>query len=324
MTIYTSLEEKEGNYNPNSWRVIDSKDELDSVIETFKDLRSSNGHILFRGICEAKYKLYTSLQRDCFSKNLNSNKVTQRDIVIKLLQEGRNNSSKFNVLPEYFAKMGIPLNDWILLALLQHYGAPSPLLDFTKDFIPALYFMCLGMNTYYSNNEIDHYFSIVYFKAVDACAHLFENLPKTALNIYKSQNPRPTSYAEKNKFILEELSFENIMNNRTLELIPSYKGVTNVRYGNKKWILNLPIANMNMTSQEGEFVCNLSNTEPIEQLMKKDGTNYLHCINIHKSLYHYIIRQYLKGSLEEMKKALFPTEYQAAEDIYSRTMSSLF
>lgn len=212
----------------------------------------------------------------------------------------------------------------MLLAMLQHYGAPSPLLDFTKDYIPALYFMCLGLKHAYSTNPIDQYCSIVYFKGVDACAHVLENLPKTGLSIYNSSNPRPTKYNEKIEFIRTELSFERIMNGRTLELIPSYKGVTKISHNNHQWILNLPISNMNMTSQEGEFICNISATEPLENLMKSGNTNYLHCFNIHKSLVDYIIDKYLGGSLEEARKKLFPTEYQAVQDIYYRTMASIF
>lgn len=79
-----------------------------------------------------------------------------------------------------------------------------------------------------------------------------------------------------------------------------------------------------MTSQEGEFICNIDNTTPVENLITSGEKKYLHCINIHKSLYNYILDKYLGGSLEVMRSVLFPTEYQAAQDIYSRTMASIF
>lgn len=324
MTNYTCFDEKKLNYNPDTWKVIDTVEEFEREIDVFKNLKSSNEHILFRGICEANYKLYTSLQRDCFSKNINPAKVSQRDIVLRLLQEGRKNPKNHNILPAYFAKLGIPLNDWMLLAIMQHYGAPSPLLDFTKDFRPALYFMCAGMQHKFSSNPIDQYSSVVYFNAKNACGNVIESIRKTGLRIYQTTNPPLESYKERNNFVIEGLSFEKIMEGKILELIPSYKGVTNISHDNYRFIVNLPISNMNMASQEGEFVCNLSDNQPIESIMKKDGINYLSCINIHKSLYQYIITKYLNGSLEEMRRTLFPSEEQAAMDIYSRTLASLF
>lgn len=323
MKEYSSFEEKKAFFNPDTWRIIDSPSEFENLISDFREFKQGNSHTVFRGICNAKYKLYTSLQRECFSKNIDTNEITPKKIVIKLLSEARKPSNK-NILPDYYRQLGIPLNDWLLLAILQHYGAPSPLLDFTKDFLPALYFMCLNMVSAYSQNEIDKYFSIVYFKGVDACAHVIENIRKTGLNIYKRDTPGLETYQERAKFSIEALSFENIMRDRELELIPSYKGVTNITHNNNKWIVNLPISNMNMVSQEGEFICNISPDKPIEELMRNNGINYLNCVNIHKKLYHYIIDKYLAGSLDFMRNKLFPSESQAASDIYFRTMSSLF
>lgn len=325
MTEYNSFEDKKQHFD--TWEIIDTPGDFNRMISEFKALKSSNNHVLFRGICEARYKLYTSLQRECFNRGIGPNDATGKSIVLKLLEQSRNNPKGQNYIPEYFAKLGIPLNDWMLLALLQHYGAPSPLLDFTKGFIPALYFMCLGITPRYSNREIDNYASIIYFKTVDVCsAHLIENLPKTCEEIYNQSNKKLSNYRERDEFVLNDLSFDNIMsNNRKIELIPSYKGINKIKHkGNNKWIANLPIANMNMTSQEGEFVCNISDSEPLENLMVSGNTKYLHCYNIKKSLYHYILDNYLKGSLDAMKAELFPSEYQAAKDIYFRTMANLF
>lgn len=323
MTNYQTLDEKKQFYNRDTWRVVNTTAELKEILEDFTKLKNSKQHALFRGICEAKYKLYTSLQRECFSNNINVTVDTPRKIIKELLRQAYD-SSNGNILPAYYKQLGIPLNDWLLLAILQHYGAPSPLLDFTKDFYPALYFMCLGMAASYSTNEIDHYFSIVYFKGVDACGQVIENLPKTGLTLYQALVEKPTEQAEREQVVRNNLSFEKVMGNRPLELIPSYKGVTNIRPKNNKWSVNIPISNLNMVSQEGEFICNISHDKPIEELMTSRGNNYLHCINIHKSLYHYIVDKYLEGSLDRMRQKLFPTEYQVAQNIYHRTMSNLF
>lgn len=68
-------------------------------------------HAVFRGVPEAKYKLYTSLQRELFNLNLNEEGLGKK-MTIRLLANAKNPSSKW---VNYFKSMGIVENDWLYL-----------------------------------------------------------------------------------------------------------------------------------------------------------------------------------------------------------------
>lgn len=324
MDSYNTFEEKNEKFAENER--IDTPEQFETMIQKLTDLRKkSKVRCVFRGICEAKYKLFTSLQREWLTMDMStvSNGKTPSHYVECMISTLKDRN---NALMKYFRALDVSVNDWLLLAFLQHYGAPSPLLDFSRDFIPALYFMCLGMKQDYSNNPIDHYASLVYYQTVEICANGYEKLGTTAWNSW-DVNGRPNlkKVVDRDKFVEQHLSFGKVMANKDIEVITSDEGKTQIKKSKESYVTSFPIGNLNMVSQTGEFVCNLSEDKPLEDLfVSRKGIPLIHCFNIHKSLFEYIIDKYFDGSIEKTTPALFPTEYMLAQETRTKALRTIF
>ena len=87
--------------------------------------------MLFRGQADVKYDLMPSLGRD-----------RELDVDISIFNEERDmiDMAKYK-LPDVFHNDLQPIE---LLALLQHHGIPTRLLDITENALVALYFACVG------------------------------------------------------------------------------------------------------------------------------------------------------------------------------------
>lgn len=116
--------------------VVNSRQELDQCLA---DLESKQNHrkerFLFRGHNEASYKLYTSSQRFWNYRNMATTRMNYTDAIVKMI-----NILKAGPLYDYYKRLGVVQNDWLYLSFLQHYGAPSPLLDFSRKYDVALFF----------------------------------------------------------------------------------------------------------------------------------------------------------------------------------------
>ena len=146
---YKSLEEKATLF---SHIKMDTKDVLDFHLEKLQEF---SPNCIFRGVNEAKYKVYTSVQRSWICNGLG------RHSSINLMVDSMITSLRNNVtLIDYYKSLNIIPTDLLYLGLLQHYSAPTPLLDFTYDYKTALYFATKGLSEGCSDSEIDDYFSL--------------------------------------------------------------------------------------------------------------------------------------------------------------------
>lgn len=149
--MYKTIEEKTKLFNQTT---IKSEDELRFMISSL----SARSCLRFRGVCEAKYTMLTSLQRNCPSIMLGR----QKEYMSNLLHRVKTNPDVLT----YFQRKGIAINDISCMALMQHQGLPTPFLDFSTDLFVALSFAADGVKLESCSVETDNYVSLYVFDTV--------------------------------------------------------------------------------------------------------------------------------------------------------------
>ncbi|WP_079243198.1 FRG domain-containing protein [Chryseobacterium indologenes] len=249
--------------------------DVQKIFDTIKAFQEIGDGFIYRGCGEAKYKLYNSAQRMYINQELH--KQVQDDIISEHYKDFISNlitaTKKWNneVVKKLLINSGIDENnDLAYLSYMQHFGVPTPFLDYTSNPYVALFFAIDGINFTPSDNEIDNYFSLYY--------------------TYKMNTAFITWQMVFDKNIKEkDISYESIDLNCMSIILPEtefYK------------IFN----SANIINQEGLFLFNNHPWYPLERTYKEDvehtksslGEDKFKelmildtvsgCINIHKSL----------------------------------------
>ena len=275
--------------------VINTPKEFDSW---FKDFAEEN--YIYRGSCEAKYMNYTSAQRDWITKEwTKSLQIPFEEYVDRLISKIASNS----LLLEYFRSLNIWPNDILWLSFMQHYGMPTPLLDFTKDLRVGLFFGTDGLKHNPSNVDVDNYFSVYALYCTDTIFpvdKLFANgiaNGQRMVEEYKKQNPEVQiddsilqNIDQMTKWIKKDGIRDGLFTMPFL-FIPNPLDAQIVESTLKQ---RLYWSNPNIVAQKGCFVINSSDNVPLEEAIAKNGKNPLMIsIDIHKSLAEYIKKTYI-------------------------------
>ena len=123
-------------------------------------LNNVNTDNMFRGMGEAKHKLFTSSQRFWIVNNLDQWWSPKKYLeFIKVFLDNARSKLLFKKVFEYY-RLSPNQRDFPILSILQHYGAPTPLMDWSYNLDVALFFATENVFPSYSMNEIDQYFSV--------------------------------------------------------------------------------------------------------------------------------------------------------------------
>lgn len=237
---YKTFEEKSKNFN------IIKIDNIDDFEFVYKNLSKFKG--IYRGVKSSSYKIYTSKQREFFKNSNNKN-------YIRVLKENK-------YLQEYFRLAKIPKTDLSYYSILQHYGKPTPLIDFSFNFSVALFFGMekISNKKTTSLTELDNYFSLYFISKEDLdiidVSSLLRNISEynTKTNEY-FQNYEDYSQEK----ILEGAYGLFYINSRKVYFLyyeDSYSDIVNI-YNNQRILM-----------QEGVFIFNDLNQYSLEEALK--------------------------------------------------------
>lgn len=245
---YSTFEEKSKYFNIH---YIDTIDEFKNLL---KEHSSPVG--IYRGINNGGYKIYTSLQRQIITQNLTSFNIN------KYISETR----KEPILKKYFQTFNIVPSKLSIWSYLQHYGAPTPLIDFTFDIKKALYFATEKFDS--SNFEISNTpsdrFSIFFIKnsdleliGIDKVFDSFKQYKKYAVDIFNSYPPEKDfdfdNLLEHCDKMFDLNVLEVFLLNQKEEFIDVFNSYNNIR----------------IIAQDGLFINNSLDESPLEEALQK-------------------------------------------------------
>lgn len=322
--FYTSLSEKNLLFHSH---LVDSKIEFDKMISVFES-RSKEPHI-YRGVSESKFKLYNSAQRIWKIQELYKLNPSY-DYFIK---EEIKNAKAFqnNLLDKFYSAFGLKTYDLSVLSFLQHYGAPTPLLDFTHNYKCSLFFAIDGMKQSPST-DIDNYISI-YSINISSSKEFFPSIIDRIESDYN--NPElvfgkiePIDFIDISKQSWESLisasrkiSIENLsydyLDKLSIFYMPSRTSHHFQSYDTRERMsLIYNQHNLNIINQEGLFVYNSSSDKSLENIFNQNSRvqGRIECWNIHKSLNEYINTFLEKNNIT--KEFIYPQEEYIAEKAF--------
>jgi hypothetical protein len=289
---------------------IETEKEVDALFEKYEN----QSEIIFRGQREAKWRLYSSLQRYWNWDKLNENE-NHLEFLKKIINAGKENYSKEieSVLNENHIDV---LNDIAILGFLQHHDCPTPLLDWTYDFKISMFFAIDGLEKNNVVKEIGDYFSVYFieendFQAGSVQSILDEGLSETGENkklelidlVAKDENQKKEmiehfkerSYIDRNRVTGSGLISHMTKIEHMINIPLSYFSDKNITSGIAFSLIN----SNNIANQNGAFTWNSHISKPIEvigneQFLENDTEyepndyRFCSCYNINKKLENYI------------------------------------
>jgi len=250
--------------------------------------------VVFRGMTQAKYRLFNKAQR-AYQANKSANVKDEKTFHSSIEQMiGNARTVNNSVLANFFKTAGLRDNDVAILSFLQHYGAPTPFMDWTTDLYTSLYFALSSCTDEqlqrYQNGpatyEIDDYFSF-YMLIEDHILDMVSSFSQLSISS-KSAVKYRTLKKKKFQYIDE-------------------------RFKGGKPVFSL-VNNLHITNQKGLFIYNNSSHMPLEEVFllhwtmhylgnmskgRKTPRTPMMCINFHKSIGHRLRKVLLELGIND-------------------------
>lgn len=291
LSEYNNLKEKSQYYNCTT---IDNIQDFENI---FQDIVQHQSEYVFRSVNEARFKLYSSAQRQWIWNDLFKNYHSYEDYINSRIVLVQNHQD----IISFFSNNKISLNDFAILALLQHYGQPSPLVDFTYNPHLSLFFAFDRVRPGATGNEIDNYVSLYRLKHTHPCFCSIQKVNEygavTLSNTLKDLGI-PISQIDTKKvlFDIQNLTYKQYADIGIILVHGDKMGITNIKIPSLGFACTYNITNPNLKNQEGLFMLNTTENEPLGELVRKKHryvSPLIDCYNINKKLESHIRKTYL-------------------------------
>lgn len=334
LPIYNDLEQKR-NFFSNGQKesfIIDTKSALDIWFKDVQDEEKLESEIdatafIYRGMTEAKYKLLTSAQRLWISNEMSqwANK-SYIEFISELVGKANENKLIKNLFNLYNYSRSD--REFPILSLLQHYGAPTPLMDWTYNNDVAFFFATDGLKKKEEpKTNIDDYFSVYRInkrKYKKELLNIIDFIPKELYPEIKSFNDFGDNNGNpKSNGIFYISDFE-----RKGESTGEIRPFGHLKIRTKKPLTS--VYNQNIIPQEGLFIFNPFSKKTLEEIFSPDfnksGWNLaltpFECFNIHKDLAEYLKRK-IDVRSKINKGFIYPNLNDEARKIKETTLNGL-
>jgi FRG domain len=245
---------------------IDHADQFSTWYRAMKKLISADplGNF-FRGTGEARFKLYNSAQRFWMQNNLTElEAISQPLSYIQMVQNMVNEAKNQELFKRVFDYYGLTpeQTDFPILSILQHYGAPTPLMDWTYNLDVALYFAVEQSRHFEREGDIQNYMAVYRIVKADSSAFIKSNLQAVSGNVFPSITYLCNGWPGTIYYISD---FE-VKDQRRIKPLTTYY-------------------NLNILSQQGLFIFNPFEKDPLESIASsKRPKARIICYNINKDL----------------------------------------
>lgn len=307
---------------------IDTEEQFDKIYEEFKKKENT----LFRGQREAKWRLYSKLQRLWISENLYE-KEEYRDFLKRLVELGK--EAYGGAIQDLLQSNHIDTTNSIaVLAYLQHHDCPTPLLDWTYRFQNALFFALDGLEPNNGTIEIEDYCSVYFIEEKYFEEGSLRKIMSDSLDAMEEPELQRLidifSYGdeERKKAMQKHFAGRKVFDRSKLNGSGLISHMTKMEH-----LINFPLGyfsdkdkdtgilfslnnSKNILNQEGVFTWNADPTKPIELVgdeqfvegktdEQADDYSFCSCFNILKKL-----ESHIRKRLEEdgvTKEFIYPT-----------------
>ncbi len=321
---FSSLKEKKVFFRNHEQFQIDTNSQFDDWFDKLISQKADNRtNYIFRGMKEAKHRLFTSAQRMWIQNDMkNWSGGGYFNFINTIVQKAKSHPLINKVFDTYdYSKIE---REFPILSILQHYGAPTPLMDWTYNVNVALFFGTESLSSGYGGEgNINNYLSIYYidkssYKNEFINIREFDLKQSKSFMDFKDWSEDPKNPNKNNIFYISDFD------NGNSGSVPASSKINIVK---EKYLTS--IFNQNIIPQEGLFIFNPFSNKSIDQVfnIKKhsEGSNLVlgpfDCINIRKDLSDYVRRR-IKHYSHIDHSFIYPHLYDDAKAITNNTLNS--